>query len=351
MTTPARVKEASEATTAYHAALTEIGVATVADAIELWQHVPLQQRAATAERWLNQAVRLIMGHRTESVRLARAYYRLSRALLTGRTVADPFNPDPSNVTLAMLRHQFAQLAGLQSSSAAPPGVDTQTGEVVDERAAQAHENDPQSSPLEDDDEQIVVDELDRLREQELADERAAEEELRTVLEALGPKNLEGKVSKIDTTRPADEVDAERQKAHDDAGARQAAAGARVAMNGGRSTTWNHMQGDKRALGWVRISTTGTPCGWCAMLISRGVVYRSERTAQFDEDGDLYHDNCHCIAIPVFTRAQYDNDPRFNLNREYSELWPKVTRGLGGKDALSAWRRFIRTQQTGAQSAA
>jgi hypothetical protein len=118
------------------------------------------------------------------------------------------------------------------------------------------------------------------------------------------------------------------------------------MNGGRSTVWNHMQRDKRAIGYIRLSRTGTPCGWCAMLISRGPVYRSQNSAEY-ADGDKYHDNCHCYAEPVFSREQYNGSSTYELNRRYEELWPKVTRGLSGKAAVSAWRRFIRQEQKAA----
>jgi hypothetical protein len=83
-----------------------------------------------------------------------------------------------------------------------------------------------------------------------------------------------------------------------------------------------------------------------MLISRGPVYRSQSSAEF-ADGDKYHDNCHCYAEPVFTREQYNGSATYELNRRYEELWPKVTRGLSGKAAVSAWRRFIRQEQQAA----
>jgi hypothetical protein len=193
---------------------------------------------------------------------------------------------------------------------------------------------------------ILVEEIEGLRDAEERIEREAEQELRTVLEALGPNNLQKKVDAIDGARSADEVDGLREEARRQAGAQQAAAAERIAMNGGRSTVWNHMQRDRRAIGYIRLSRTGTPCGWCAMLISRGPVYRSQNSAEF-ADGDKYHDNCHCYAEPVFTREQYSGSATYELNRRYEELWPKVTRGLSGKAAVSAWRRFIRQEQQAA----
>jgi hypothetical protein len=65
------------------------------------------------------------------------------------------------------------------------------------------------------------------------------------------------------------------------------------------------------------------------------------------DGDKYHDNCHRYAEPVFTREQFATSQLYALNRRYGELWPQVTKGLSGKSAVSAWRRFIRQEQAAA----
>ena len=49
--------------------------------------------------------------------------------------------------------------------------------------------------------------------------------------------------------------------------------------------------------WRRV-TDGAPCGFCAMLASRGPVYTSQDTA----DGGRYHGRCGCSAEP------FDGDP-------------------------------------------
>ncbi|MET8111188.1 hypothetical protein [Streptomyces prasinus] len=268
------------------------------------------------------------------------------------------------MTITDLREEFNALVGgaerpqegrsqgapTEGPDSAPSAATGQAGEA-DEAAL-----DDSDQASEDELDQILIEEIEGLRQEEERIEREAEEELRTVLEALGPNNLQRKVDALDGARSADEVDGLREEAHRQAGAQQAAAAERVAMNGARSTVWNHMQRDRRAIGYIRLSRTGTPCGWCAMLISRGFVrsdaYRSQRAAgptlsQLDSgefaDGDKYHDNCHCYAEPVFSNEQYDS-PAYELNRRYAELWPQVTRGLSGKAAVSAWRRFIRQEQ-------
>ncbi|MFF8845507.1 hypothetical protein ACF08N_22735 [Streptomyces sp. NPDC015127] len=360
MTTPARQAEADRAAVAFQTALTEIGTATVQEALALWGDVPVTARASTSASWLRRAITLVMGRRRQSRDLARAYYRLVRALRTGSTVADPYHPEPTYITIGVLRREFAELTGepaespqeepsdssgsstSDSSSQAATGASGEAGEEAPSSSSDQESEDGSDEELD----RILVEELDGLRAEEERIEREAEEELRTVLEALGPNNLQQKVDTIDGGRTADEVDELRDEAHRQAGARQAAAAERVAMNGGRSTVWNHASRDRRAIGYIRLSRTGTPCGWCAMLISRGPVYRSEASATY-ADGDKYHDNCHCYAEPVFSREQYSSSPAYELNRRYEELWPKVTRGLSGKAAVAAWRRFIRQEQKAA----
>ncbi|GAA0967430.1 hypothetical protein [Actinocorallia libanotica] len=345
MTNSARYQEAEEASVAFQIALTQIGAKTVEEALKLWESVPVEARASTATSWLRRAITLVMGRRRRSRDLARAYYRLVRALVTGSTVADPYHPEPEHVSLQDLREEFAELVGEAAQDAPEPeeqGEETAVSQPEPE-PARAVES---PSPEEDEDadlDRILVEEIEALRAEEERIEREAERELRVALAALGTDNLAKKVEAIGNDKPAKDVDAARKEAHEEAGARQAAAAERVAMNGARSTLWSHMNKDQKAIGYVRLSRTGTPCGWCAMLISRGPAYKSEKSATF-ADGDRYHDNCHCYAMPVFSREQWRESDLFAMSRRYSDEWPRVTKGLSGKAAVSAWRRYIRQQQ-------
>ncbi|MFI0985032.1 VG15 protein [Streptomyces exfoliatus] len=317
---------------AFHIALSEIGAKTTAEALALWRDVPPERRAATAGAWLRKAITLVMSRRRQSRDLARAYYRLARALQTGRTVADPYHPEPSHVSLADLRREFAELAGTYKPHTRRAG---EAATVDDGEASPARQIEGDEGELGGD--RVLVEELEGLREDEELVERQAEAELRIVLEALGTANLDRRLT-LDDTDP--------DEAHRQAGAQQAAAASRVAMNGARSSNWTHMRRDRRALGYVRLSRTGTPCGWCAMLISRGPVYKSRESATFN-DGDRYHDNCHCYAMPVWNRDQYQSSELTALSRQYEALWPEVTKGHTGKDAVSVWRRFVRQKQRAA----
>ncbi|MEV4642765.1 hypothetical protein AB0J80_36030 [Actinoplanes sp. NPDC049548] len=322
--------EAARVSAAYQAALTQLGVASVGEALKLWASVPASAQAATSARWLATAVDLIMKRRVQSRALAIAYYQLTRALLTGRTIADPTKPVPSQVTLDQLRAAFAQLAGkdaragLRTSGSVEAATPGGASGVPIERLLNA------ASAL-------------------AAGDRAAQAEAREVLQALGPNNLLKKLNDIDTKLAADVVDGLRHDAHSRAGTRQAAAVSRLVMNGARSATWSLGELDRRVIGYARVSESGTPCGWCAMLISRGAVYKTKRGAEYS-DGDKYHDNCHCHAEPLFTTDQYA-DKRFELNRSYGRLWPTVTAGKSGKAAVAAWRAYIRAETTASAQAA
>lgn len=329
---PGAAIEADKAAVQFQIALTKIGIWVIKQALGLWAQVPVTKVVDTQDAYIEASLRLIARNRALSRDLAVSYYRLARALRTGRTIPKPGAPAEQVVTLDELRADFQLMLDTAANPGeAPPEPSTKPppdiiaiGIPVD--------------PIEGIDEHGDADEVEI--------EREAEEQARVVLQALGPNALQKALKDIDEEQPASQVDQQREDAHKAAGSRQAAAVERLSMNGGKSAMWSigeRDSGPHGMIGWVRVSMTGTPCGWCAMLISRGAVYRSEKSAQFDADGDLYHDNCHCVAEPVFIKSQLESS-RYDLNREYGKEWPRVTRGLSGKAAVSAWRKWIRQQQ-------
>jgi hypothetical protein len=70
---------------------------------------------------------------------------------------------------------------------------------------------------------------------------------------------------------------------------------RHVLDGGRATILSSVQADEKALGWARV-TDGDPCYFCLTLASRGAVYKSEQSADFEA-----HDHCGCAAMAVFRR--------------------------------------------------
>jgi len=111
-------------------------------------------------------------------------------------------------------------------------------------------------------------------------------------------------------------------------ARSAAAAMRHALNGGRDTITATISEDRDALGWARV-TSGRPCAFCAMLSSRGPVYKGEDTAGFQP-----HDNCHCVPEPV-----YRQDAAWPPGAErFRALWDQAKSADG--DTGSVFRRLV-----------
>lgn len=368
MATQAQIEEAQQASVAFQIAMTALGIEAFAEATEAWQSVPPTRTTAAATQWLARAVKALLTRNRMARDLAFSFYRLHRALMTGTTIQVPGKEDAS-ATLGDLREDFRtaveefvpegvldytprqQTAGsatdLRETGALSEGFDKEQATKAIESVKAVHKDDAKK---------IKAEKIPGLTAEWVKSlEASVEEEAKVDLLALGPKNLDRKLDKeIRDDEPVSLADKKREKAHREAGMRQAAATERMAMNGARSTLHEVGKADKRAKGFVRVSRTGTPCGFCAMLISRGfVLYTSRAAAEMDANGDEYHDNCHCYALPVYSKAHYDSAPEFALNREYHVLWPKVTEGYGGKDALNAWRRhfYAERKKEAAQAAA
>lgn len=90
---------------------------------------------------------------------------------------------------------------------------------------------------------------------------------------------------------------------------------------------------------VARGTRGNPCGFCAMLASRGFIYLSERSAIMTAVGKRYHPNCHCFPI---MRVTTDDLPE--RNKFFQEMWPEVTKGHYGADARRVWRKWADSQR-------
>lgn len=162
----------------------------------------------------------------------------------------------------------------------------------------------------------------------------ADEAAERALEANGPRNVKSKTSRGRTAAQAAR----------DAAADAAGAAGRHVLEGGRHMGLALIHADDVAKGWIRV-TDGDPCAFCAMLASRGPVYRSEQSANFVVNpkaarplGAKYHDNCGCSAEAVFDRGQEWPE----LNRQLRELWNRVAKGQN--DPLNAFRRELERQR-------
>lgn len=109
---------------------------------------------------------------------------------------------------------------------------------------------------------------------------------------------------------------------------------KMVLDVGRDTVVDAVKKDPKAKGWARIpepekSKSGT-CSFCALLATRGLVYRSEKSADFRA-----HDHCECHAEPVFNAYE----PSAQV-REYTSIYYQSTRGLSGKAARNAFRQAL-----------
>lgn len=130
---------------------------------------------------------------------------------------------------------------------------------------------------------------------------------------------------------------------------------RHVANGGRQTLVDTIREDNQAIGWERM-TGRDPCAFCAMIASRGAVFKSAESASkvgFGSDaaargfadphgrirgtrnrGQSYHDHCQC-----YVEARFLGDPFLSEeNRGYRDLWDESTKGE--EDALNAFRRAL-----------
>jgi hypothetical protein len=217
-----------------------------------------------------------------------AFYRLLRALQTGRTVPSPIrgHAQGGEVTLGELVREFSEAAGLPLSA---------KGSLAGVRVAV----DKQATP-----------DLGALRD---ADVKAAQALLRARLEA-------GEVSSGVV----------------------AGVGQQAAAGGVRSVVRDMGDRDPARQAWIRVSGTGTPCAFCAMLLSRGAVYSGKREALRHDivhaNGTHgYHPNCHCYALPLFAGSSIEGS-RFAVNREMQNLWYNDFGGKGLK-GKSGWRSY------------
>lgn len=136
----------------------------------------------------------------------------------------------------------------------------------------------------------------------------------------------------------------------------------VEKAGRRTTIWA-VEKDPRVLGWARVEGNENigSCGFCAMLISRGPVYKDAQDAGLDvssnasaaeifrqaeasgDDSKLmglmarWHPNCDCKVVPVFKRNDWQGKDQYDA---MLELWYDVTSEHTGRDKLNAFRRAL-----------
>jgi len=114
------------------------------------------------------------------------------------------------------------------------------------------------------------------------------EAVATSLHATGPALVKSKLAEGATLAAAQEAGL----------AATVAAGKRIMLDAGREMLVEASRRDPNVQGWARVSD-GSPCSFCAMLVSRGPVY-GESTVSFRA-----HDGCGC-GVRLVYRQDADN---------------------------------------------
>lgn len=143
--------------------------------------------------------------------------------------------------------------------------------------------------------------------------------------------------------------ADQAEAVDIAGRDVAGAMMRHTLNGARDVLADAFTRDRRAVGWVRVTREGC-CYFCAMLASRGHVYREQSFDASDprfRDGVVpsdhkVHDNCRCFLEPVYSRSA----ALPGRADEYEKLWYEVTSSFSGWEKALAFRRTFESLARG-----
>lgn len=94
---------------------------------------------------------------------------------------------------------------------------------------------------------------------------------------------------------------------------------------GRDTITNAVQEDRKARGWARIPEQNC-CAFCALLATRGAVYK-EDTVAFQS-----HDRCRCHPEPVF----YAYEPSAQI-RAWQQLYQQETTQGNSARTRREWR--------------
>lgn len=109
---------------------------------------------------------------------------------------------------------------------------------------------------------------------------------------------------------------------------------RHVQNGGRDYLRSAIMRDPEARGYARRSA-GSPCSFCAMLIGRGPVYKSQATADFRS-----HDHCHCAVAPFFRGSGWTSQAADYASLYESAITTEDGRRLSGDKARSAFRQAL-----------
>lgn len=304
----------------------------LAEFLALWALLDSTRLDDTGPGWVAAVLPLIRRYRLRSAQVATDYYVRFAA------VEAPTTPAPTPLP-ARSRPLPAEPAARPDRAPTLPRRGPRTPEPA---RTSSRADPPQVAPRErrvrwDLDESVFAPRPDRQTRIEIPDidwgpsDRAA----RVSLTVTGPV---GQKSKAARGKPL-------RLARDESFVEAAGAATRHVLTGGRQSLLTLVEGDMRAIGWIRV-TDGDPCAFCAMLASRGAVYKQDSFSQSDPrftgPGEFkVHASCACTMEVVYSRqAAWPGRAA-----EFHRLWRDNIEGrYSGKDARNAWRRLYEQRQ-------
>lgn len=165
------------------------------------------------------------------------------------------------------------------------------------------------------------------------------EQVITSMIVTGPGALDRAARKLGVERVPNSAGIARKIMESNARAAQ-----RHVTNGGREVVDDVLRRDPANSGYMRL-TDGDPCFFCAMLASRGPVYKEDSfedsDPRFHGPGEQkVHDGCGCTLIPIYGSGAV----ALTQYKSYERLWAASTRGSSGRGAVTAFRRAYESQR-------
>ncbi|MFC8708335.1 hypothetical protein ACFUCQ_00120 [Streptomyces sp. NPDC057197] len=105
---------------------------------------------------------------------------------------------------------------------------------------------------------------------------------------------------------------------------------RLAEAGGRDALAEAREEDPDVIGWYR-KTDADPCGFCAMLASRGGAFTKYM------EPDRFHTGCHCQTLPLFRGVEIPAEDAAKRD-EYLARW-NATPGSGADQVKAFQQEF------------
>lgn len=250
--------------------------------LDLWPQLDVRRLDATAPEWQRAMVAAVMASRMESARAAATYYEQLRAVELPD--AAPLRSRWLDENTASITAKLTPIVETSLAVTGPVNLKRRTKRFVDETTST------------------------------------------TIASATSTATLERAIDKASSQALVD----------------VSGAAARHALDGGRQLLREEGAQDELAVAFARVSD-GDPCYFCALMISRGFVYRSRASAgrsansRFTGPG-LYkfHDHDACTVEPVFHRDAPLDDAAERYDRIYRDASAEAAQT--GKPVLAVFRQ-------------